>query len=351
MGTKKNTDTKNAEVYEVVHPDANGRSTIVIQNGAKKGKWVKFFLLISILANISMYGMYRQYFSDPDGPQERFHSGQWDADDKVARISVNGVIIGLNTKRIISAIEKADEDDSVKAIVLSVDSPGGGAPDSHQIYHELKKLSAKKPMVISMKRYAASGGYYVAMGAGTEAKIFAEPTTWTGSIGVIIPRFEMAGLGEKLGVKSEPLKTGPFKDSPNPFRVLSEEEKELWKAILDDSLGLFTGVIEENRENLNKEQVAAIATGQVYTANQALENGLIDEIGYESDALKALGEQAGFDPEKIRVVEYFFQPALMDVLMGAATSQQPENQWKQFVESTVPQAMYLSSWVPTAAAW
>ncbi|MEZ6047140.1 MAG: signal peptide peptidase SppA [Planctomycetaceae bacterium] len=341
----------NSETHEIKLPEGTGRATIVINNIQGKSKWLKYFLILSVIFNIILFASYREYFQDPHEPQERFHDGSETASEKVARISVDGVIFGSNTKNILKSIKKASEDDNVKAILLSVDSPGGGAPDSHQIYHELKKLSAQKPMYVHMKKYAASGGYYVSMGAGTEAKIFAEPTTWTGSIGVIIPRLQLSGLGEKLGIQSKPLKSGPFKDSPSPFRELSDEEKALWDAIIADSLGLFTGVIVENRANLNKEQVDALATGQVYTASQALENGLVDEIGYEEDALKALGTKAGFDPEKVRIIDYYVEPSLSEVLMGTSARSSVEQQWEALVESTLPRAMYLCSWLPVGASW
>src|SRR5207248_4028218 len=105
-------------------------------------------------------------------------------------------------------IKKAKEDANVKGVLLAVDSPGGTVTDSHKIYHQLKELSEKKPVFVSMGSLAASGGYFVAMGAGTQAKIYAEPTTWTGSIGVIIPHYEVTELAEKAGIKALPLKTG-----------------------------------------------------------------------------------------------------------------------------------------------
>ncbi|MCA9041465.1 MAG: signal peptide peptidase SppA [Planctomycetaceae bacterium] len=336
----------NTEELEIGPPTQDGRSTIIINHNPGRPKWLKILLVISLMMNVGMYLAYREYFQDPHEPQERFHDGSQTASEKVARISVEGVIFGSNTTNILKSIEKAREDDNVKAVLLSVDSPGGGAPDSHQIYHELKKLTEKKPVYVHMKKYAASGGYYVSMGAGTEAKIFAEPTTWTGSIGVIIPRFEMTGLEEKFGIKSAPIKSGPFKDSPSPFRELAGEEKELWDAIIADSLGLFTGVIEENRANLDVEQVKALATGQVYTASQALQNGLIDEIGYEEDALKALGDKAGFDPEKVRIIDYYVEPSLSEIFLGTSAQSSIEKQWEALLETTVPRAMYLCTWLP-----
>ena len=139
------------------------------------------------------------------------------------------------------AIEQARTDDHVKGVVLVVDSPGGLVADSHEIYHELRKLNQEhhKPIYVSMRRLAASGGYYVSMGAGPDGLLFAEPTTWAGSIGVIIPHYDVSGLADKLGVKEDSPKTGEFKDTLSIFRPVSAADKELWKPILDDSLDRF----------------------------------------------------------------------------------------------------------------
>ncbi|MAT14317.1 MAG: signal peptide peptidase SppA [Planctomyces sp.] len=345
MGNEK------SESHEVNLPEGTSKATIVINNQSTRGKsvWLKVFLALSIVINVALFTMYRSYFQEPNQPKEKFHSGDPAAADKVAIIPVEGIIYGANTTQILKAIERAREDDAVKAALLAVDSPGGGAPDSHQIYHELKKLSAVKPVYVQMKKYAASGGLYVAMGAGTEGKIFAEPTTWTGSIGVIIPRFDLTGMEDKFGITAAPIKSAPLKDSPSPFRKLTEEEQAVWDAIIKDSLGLFTGVIVENRANLDEEKVEALATGQVYTASQALNNGLVDEIGYEEDSLKALGEKAGFDPEDVRIIEYYTEKTLPEILLGTSATGSIDEQWQALLESTIPRAMYLCSWLPLGA--
>lgn len=336
------------DFIQVVEPNPNGNTTIVIQQPPKKGRIVKFLLLFSILINFSLFAMYQEYYSDPSGPQEKYYSGEEGADDKIARIDISGAIMPANTTRILKAIKKAKKDDAVKAVWVQVDSPGGAVADSHQIYHRLKELSEEKPMVVTMSRFAASGGLYVAMGGGPKTKIFAEPTTWTGSIGVIIPRYNLKGLGEKLGVTSESLKTGPYKDSLDPFRDIREDEQKLWSEILDEALGRFTGVIDENRDTLNAEQVAELATGRIFTADQALENGLIDAIGYEEEALESLAKEANLELEEVRVVKYDFPISLVEALSGSAQANTPESMWKNVMESTVPQAMYYCSWFPVS---
>jgi protease-4 len=301
-------------------------------------------LMTSLLANFGMYAAYHEYFAAAEGPSEKFHSGDRLSSDKLAIIRVSGTIMPPFTSRVLKMIEKARDDDEIKGVLLAVNSPGGLVTDSHQIYHQLKKLSEKKPVYVSMGSMAASGGVYVSMGAGEQAKIFAEPTTWTGSIGVIIPHYEIAGLAEKIGVRSVPLKTGEFKDALSPFRDLSEREKALWENIMNQSFEQFLEVIDDNRSNLNLDQVRALATGQIYTAKDAKANGLIDEIGFEEDALEALKAKTGLS--EARIVTYEHPPALLDALLGSSKAPAPLPSWQTLLEATVPRAMYLCSTGP-----
>jgi len=320
--------------------------TVVINQsqsfGGRLRMWLIVTLLISsLLANYSMYVAYSDYFSADDGPGERFHSGDAHASDKLALIRIAGTIMPPFSDRIIKTIKKAKEDPHVKGVLLVVDSPGGTVTDSHQIYHRLKELLEKKPIVVSMGSLAASGGYFVAMGAGTKGKIFAEPTTWTGSIGVIIPHYEVTEVAEKIGFKAVPLKTGEFKDSLSPFRALTPRDKEVWDNILNQSYDLFLDVIDENRDTLDREQVRALATGQIYTAQDAKKIGMIDEIGFQEDAVEALKKMTGLS--KARIVSYHYPVDLWDALLGTAKSGDPAAQWRAVLELTVPRAMYYFS--------
>jgi len=281
--------------------------------------------------------------SGGSGIQRSHHSGTKGAATKLAVINFSGTIMPPFTNKWLRQIKEATEDDSIKGVLLSIDSPGGLVADSHQIYHELKKLKAKKPIYVAMKRLAASGGYYIAMGIGTEGKIYAEPTTWTGSIGVIIPRYNAAELSSKIGVTVEPLVTGEFKDSLNPFRDLTAAEKDLWAAILSDSFERFVGIINENRANLDDEQVRALATGQLYTTNQAVANGLVDEIGYEEDALAALA--GSLNASDFEAIEYSSPQSLMDIVLGGQAESRP-TALEQVLDVTTPKALYYCSWNP-----
>jgi protease-4 len=337
-----------APVTPAAVPAPRPPAVIVQQPGRSFSRfavWLLMLILIaSLLANFAMYSEYKSYFSSAEGPSERFHSGDHEATDKVAVIRVSGTIMPPFTDRILKIIKKVEDDDDVKAVLLAVDSPGGTVTDSHKIYHRLQELSAKKkkPIFVSMGSLAASGGYFVAMGAGTQAKIFAEPTTWTGSIGVIIPHYEVTELAEKAGFKALPLKTGEFKDSLSPFRSMTDKDKALWENILNQSFDLFLTVIDENRDTLDKEQVRALATGQIYTAQDAKKNGLVDEIGFEEDALDALKQAAHLS--SARVVTYGYPVDILEALLGSAKANDPAAQWRALLEMTVPRAMFYCSW-------
>jgi len=205
-------------------------------------------------------------------------------------------------------------------------------------------MRAAKPIFVAMKRMAASGGMYVAMGAGEAGKIFAEETTWTGSIGVIIPRYDASQLAEKIGVKTDSLKTGEFKDSLDPLRALSERDRVLWTHILDDSLQRFVKIVADNRKGLDVDKVKELATGQLFTAEEAKANGLIDEIGDEDAAIDALKKQLGLS--KVRVVQYEFPLSLMSLLLGSAQAHDPEVRFRKLLEMSVPQAMYFCGSTP-----
>lgn len=301
-------------------------------------------LLVSVATNIVLWNLNATLFSSHSGPSEYYHSGSKQSQDKLAIIEVSGTIMPPFTSRILRSIKQAKDDKHVKGILLQIDSPGGFVADSHQIYHRLKELAEKKPIIVSMGSLAASGGYYVAMGAGPNSRIFAEPTTWTGSIGVIIPRYELVGLKEKLGIDSKPLKTGEFKDALNPFSPLSEKEKAVWDHILDQAFDQFLTVIDEGREKLTKAQVKKLATGQIYTATDALEHGLIDEIGYEETAIEHLKQVASV--KNPRVIKYEFSSGVLDLILGSQARVDPAAQWRELLEATVPRAMFYCSWAP-----
>ncbi len=307
-------------------------------------RWgVALVLIGSLIMNGVLWSLTSSLFSSSSGPTERFHAGTRLAKDKLVIIEITGTIMPPFTGRILRSIKQAKDDAQVKGVLLEIDSPGGFVADSHQIYHRLKELAEKKPIIVSMKSMAASGGYYVAMGAGDKSRIYAEPTTWTGSIGVIIPRYEFLGLKEKLGIDSKPLKTGEFKDALNPFSPLTDREKAVWDNILQQAFDKFITVIDDNRK-LTREQVKKLATGQIYTADDALKFGLIDAIGYEEDALKDLKDLA--QTTNPQIVKYEFASGVIDLILGSQARVDPAAQWRDLLEATVPRAMFYCSWAP-----
>lgn len=295
-------------------------------------------LVISVIVNLVFWRRYDRYYAGSEPPEEHFVEGEPGAEAKIARIAIRGTIMPPFTGRIIKSLERAASDPAVRGVLLVIDSPGGLVADSHEIYHQLEKLREKKPVVVSMRRIAASGGLYVAMGAGPNGLIFAEPTTWTGSIGVIIPRYEFTELAKKIGVEPGSLKTGPMKDSLNPIRPLTDKEREVWNAILDDAFERFIGVIADNRAQLDETEVREMATGQIYTAEQALDLGLIDRIGYEEQALAALKKE--LELSQARVIEYEFPGGLLDLLMPAAAAANPQSRLKAALDQSAPRAFY-----------
>lgn len=302
-----------------------------------------FALFFSVIMNIGFIASSDEFLKEVSGAKETYHSGSKSADDKIALIDVSWTIMPPYTERTLSIIEKIKKDDDIKGAILVVDSPGGLVADSHQIYHRLKELSTKKPIYVAMKRIAASGGYYIAMGAGEEGKIFMEPTTWTGSIGVIIPRYDVSEFAKTYGIKSDPLTTGEFKNALSPFKPLSEREKDVWTEIMNDSYNRFIDVIAENRKPLDKDAVKKLATGQIYTTDMATKNGLADEVGYLDDVVESLKKKLSLSDAQ--VVTYEYPPTLSDVLLGAEFQQPDANaQLKAMLELSVPKAMYLYSW-------
>lgn len=207
---------------------------------------------------------------------------------RVAIIDLHGVI--SNSTDIIRQLKKYTKDGSVPAIVIHIDSPGGGVAPSQEIYEEVKKTrSAGKKIVASMGSVGASGGYYVACAADT---IVANPGTLTGSLGVIFEFPVAEELFKKIGLRFEVVKSGEFKDVGSYSRRMTEGERKLLQFVIDDTYDQFVEVLVENR-NLSKEEVFKIADGSIFTGRQAQKLGLVDELGNLEDAIKIAGEMSG----------------------------------------------------------
>jgi protease-4 len=229
--------------------------------------------------------------------------------EKVALIRIEGAII--DSKNTIEEIHDYVKDPSIKAIVLRVDSPGGAVAPSQEIHEEVKKATSKKGIVVSMGSVAASGGYYISAAA---TKIVANPGTLTGSIGVIMEVPNIEGLMNKVGVKTEVIKSGRHKDIASLFRGIGTEERTILQGVLDDVHAQFIKAVAEGR-GLSPEEVKKVADGRVFTGEQALEKGLVDELGNLEDAIKVAGTLAGIkgEPEVVTKKEKF---SFFDMLRG-----------------------------------
>jgi protease-4 len=199
--------------------------------------------------------------------------------ERVAVISVSGLI--SDSEPTIEQLKRFGKDDSVKAIVLRIDSPGGGVGPSQEIYEEVKKARAKKPVLASMGALAASGGYYIACAA---QRVYANPGTITGSIGVIMPFMNVKDLVEKIGVRGMTVKSGAFKDMGSPLRDMTLPERELLQGVVDNVHLQFVNAVADGR-NLPREDVLRIADGRIFSGEQARGLGLIDALGNLEDAI------------------------------------------------------------------
>ncbi len=231
---------------------------------------------------------------------------------KVLLISVRGFISDSPDKglfhsepgmvqAIVSQLEKAERDTEIKAILLKIDSPGGTVTASDLLYHEIMEFKKRTGVkfVVSMMDLTASGAYYIALPADL---IMAHPTTLTGSVGVIFMRPRVSGLMEKIGMNVEVNKSGKNKDMASPFRESGEEEQKILQNLVESLGKRFTSLVARHRR-LNPETLADISDARICLAEEALQLGLIDEIGYLSDAVSRAKSLAGL-PEDAKVIVY-----------------------------------------------
>jgi protease-4 len=219
-------------------------------------------------------------------------------EDRVGLIRVEGVI--LDSQWTVGELKKFGDNPSVKAIVLRIDSPGGGVVPSQEIYDEVKRVRNKhnKAVVASMGNVAASGGYYIA--AATD-RILANPGTLTGSIGVVMETANIEGLLSKLGVEGVVVKSGRFKDVGSPLRKMSDEERAVLQAVMNDVHSQFIQAVAEGR-SMEVADVTPLADGRIFTGRQAKEAKLVDELGTLEDAIRLAADLGGIEGEP-RIIE------------------------------------------------
>ena len=242
---------------------------------------------------------------------------------------------GVDSDKVVKLLKKYERDDDVKAIVLRVDSPGGAVAPSQEIHDAIKRIKARKKVVVSMAGLAASGGYYISAPAD---RIFAEPGTLTGSIGVIFMHFNVRGLLEWAKVEETTLKSGKYKDTLSPFRPIHETDREEIQSISDDVYAQFVQAVAQGR-GLPEARVREIAEGRIYTGKRAKELKLVDELGGLDDAIAAAWGLAGQSGEpKVQYPPREHELSLRDLMRGAFQGA------SEGVRSAVPQGglMFLA---------
>lgn len=343
-------------------PPSAPQQILVQQPASYFGRFGKLLLVGLIACLVIMAGMwssYQQYYSPPGGPQERYHSLSKIAPKKIAIITVSGAILDGDgfVKRQIDLVR---EDSNVVGVVLRIDSPGGTVTASDYLYHHLRKLREDRelPMVVSMGSLCASGGYYMAMAVGDQPEaIFAEPTTWTGSIGVVIPHYDLSGLLASWEVKDDSIASHPYKLMGSPTRELSpeerEQERELLRTLVNESFERFKEVVRSGRPSFRDENsnLDEVATGQIFSADQALAYGLVDRIGFIEEAVARATKLAGEHVDNVRCVEYVQPPGALDAILGtsakALSPNRPAWDLAALLDLAAPRAYYLSSWLPS----
>jgi protease-4 len=314
--------------------------------------WVLVLLLVLVI--VAMYGSYRSYLQTNPPIQEKYHSLNPTASDKIAIITVDGTIIHTDgfAKWQIDQVRK---DDRVKAVVLRVDSPGGTITGSDYLYHHLVKLRKERgvPLVVSMGGMAASGGYYISMAVGDQPNtIFAEPTTWTGSIGVVIPHYDFSKLLKKWDIEDDSIASHPLKLIGSPTRDPPEEvktkEREILNALVKMSFDDFKEIVKSGRPALAESPVTLdeVATGQIFTAKQAQKLGLVDQLGFVEDAVDRAIELAQLDKANVRVVKYDRPKGFIESLIGSPFSKSSGLDLGTLLDLSAPRAYYLCTWLP-----
>lgn len=232
----------------------------------------------------------------------------------VGVVEVKGLI--LDAKETVKQLNDFRKDDAVKAVVLRVDSPGGVVGPSQEIYAEVKKLAEKKKVVVSMGSVAASGGYYIAAPA---TRIYANPGTITGSIGVLMKLSNIEGLMGKVGLKAFTIKSGRYKDTGSPVRPMTPEDKAILQGVIDSIHGQFIRAVSTER-NIPLEEVRRLADGRIFTGEQALPLKLVDRLGNLQDAIAEAGRLAGIKGEPAVIYPPRKKLNFWDILLGEAES-------------------------------
>ena len=318
-------------------------------------------LVVSLLVN-SVFNIFQNNFTQNFEEMMAVENSQFEetvieegsANSRIAVLEVDGAIqdtgdasplfgaAGYNHSFFMEQLEQVKIDDSVKAVMLKVNSPGGGVVESAEIYDKIAEIQEEtgKPIYVSMGAMAASGGYYIAAPAD---KIYVNKETLTGSIGVIMQSVNYGELAERYGVDFVTIKSGPYKDIMSPTRDMTEEERELLQEMLDDSYQSFVDIIVEGRD-MPEDEVRAVADGRIMNGRQAVEANLADDFGYEEDVIEHL--RTDFDLADAEVFKYGVSQSwssLLNVKVQSLFGNDIETQLlaKLMTEYSSPRMMYL----------
>jgi protease-4 len=268
---------------------------------------VLVLILVALLGSIA-------WFSHLRGREAGLMFGE-----KVGILEVKGVI--GNVQPTIEELAKFRKDGSVKAVVVRIESPGGGVSPSQELYQEIRRTVREKPVVVSMGSVAASGGYYIACAA---QKIYANPGTITGSIGVILQFTNFEELFSKIGFRMEVVKSGPYKDVGNPGREMTPEEKAYLQNMVDNVHQQFVRDVARGRR-MKVEKVREVADGRIFTGEQAMELGLVDELGNLKDAVDAAAKMAAIEGEPKIIYPEKEKKSVFDYLFDRITEKLANN--------------------------
>lgn len=275
---------------------------------------ILFLILGGVFLLMMISSLFRTFFSD----------GIIESDNQIAVVEVQGMI--TRSREVVRQLRKFQRAPHVKGIILRIDSPGGAVGPSQEIYNAVVKIKedGKKKIFASLGTVAASGGYYIASPAD---KIFANPGTLTGSIGVIMAFSNIQELISKIGVKPEVIKSGEFKDAGSPVRPISSEERQILQNLVDDVHQQFIEDVAKGRK-LSVQEVKPLADGRVFTGRQALKLNMVDQLGGLQDAIDVLAAQANIEgppqivqeEEKVPFLDWLLQSTLQKNLTETLSS-------------------------------
>lgn len=298
-----------------------------------KKRWliIGLAILLVLISGITSIGLTTESDGDTQTAMDRFNPysmilgnqeprpeviEQGNTDEQILVIPIKGQIgvdaSEYNHEAILSAIEQASQDESIKAVLLDIDTGGGAVYHTHEVYNAIMEMKKERgiPVMASMGSMAASGGYYIAMAAD---EVYASDNTITGSIGVIMGNYDVSELMEEYGIKQNTIKSGEMKDIMSLTREMTDDEREVLQNYVDEAFGVFLEVVEKGRPELSKDRIETLADGRIYSGNQAYNEGLVDELGYFQDALGALREQEGL--EEAQVFQYVVEDPF-DIFAG-----------------------------------